>query len=433
MIAKFTYKYYTVVLSGYVVPVEYHTHITFYKGDIMKKSLVALAIAGLSTAALAQSNVTIYGTADVSAQGTNVSQHVGATNQPSGGSFNLKSNDSLIGFKGTEALGNGNKALFQLESYVNVTGGQQGVAANNGNLFGTMRDSYVGLGTKYGTVLGGYLSTPYRTSLTSLDVFPGDRSDSVLLNVMGKQRFGYRGDGANGTGYIQADNAVRATALAYALPTFYGVNGSIAYTGSNNNGTTNQTNNVGGVNTQTTLAPQNALSMNLGWSGYGVGLTGAFQQAKVNATVDNVQQPYSGYTSYMLGAQYTGVPGLKAAVAYNRNSLGLNADGTNGAQKGTNNQIYAGASYRFGNNEPRISYIHSSDTSGISGAGQDGGNQWNLGWGYYLSKRTQVYGMATQYRNNANGVWAPMQTGTNMLPTGGQTITTYGAGLRTNF
>ena len=397
----------------------------------MKKTLVALSIAALSTAALAQSNVTIYGTADVSAQGTNLSRNSSTTQNPTGGSFNLKSNDSLIGFKGTEQLGNGNKALFQVETYVNMTGGQT-VAANNGSTWGNMRDSYVGFGSKYGTVLGGYLSTPYRSTLVSYDVFPGDRSDSVLLNTMGKQRYGY-GNGNGGTGYIQADNAVRATALAYALPTFYGVNGSIAYTGSNNNGSNNQTNNIGGVNTQTTLAPQNALSMNLGWTGYGFGLSGAFQQAKVNATVDSVPQAYSGYTSYLVGAQYTGVPGLKTAVAYNRNSLGLNADGTNGAQKGSNNQIYVGASYRFGNNEPRISYINTSNTSGLAGAGQDGGTQWNLGWGYYLSKRTQVYGMASQYRNNANGVWSPMQTGTNMLPTGGQTFTTYGAGLRTNF
>lgn len=399
----------------------------------MKKSMITLAIAGLSTAALAQSNVTIYGTADVSAQGTTLSRNSSTTQNPTGSSFNLKANDSLLGFKGTESLGNGNKALFQLESYVNVTGGQQGVAANNGNLFGSMRDSYVGFGSKYGTVLGGYLSTPYRATLVSYDVFPGDRSDSVLLNTMGKQRYGY-GNGNGGTGYIQADNAVRATALVYAMPTIYGVNGSIAYTGSNNNGSNNQTNNIGGVNTQTTLAPQNALSMNLGWAGYGFGVNGAFQQAKVNASVDGVQQAYSGYTSYMVGTQYTGVPGLKAAVAYNRNSLGLNADVTNGAQKGSNNQIYAGLSYRFGNNEPRISYINTSNTSGFSNsAGQDGGSQWNLGWGYYLSKRTQVYGVAAQYRNNANGVWSPMQTGTNMLPTGGQTFTTYGAGLRTNF
>jgi predicted porin len=393
----------------------------------------------MSTAALAQSNVTIYGVADVSAQGTNVTQGVGAPGGTEGGAFNLKSNDSLLGFKGTEALGNGNKALFQLESYVNVTGNNQGPSYGNGNnLFGGMRDSFVGFGSKYGTIQGGYFSTPYRASLLTFDVFPGDRSDSVLINTMGKQRIGYRGltDQAS-TGYVQADNAVRATGLQYAMPTLYGINGSIAYTGSNNNGTSNQTNNTVGLNTQTSLAGQNALSMNLGWTGYGVNIAGAFQQTKLNSTVnaDNgftSTTPFSGYTSYMVGAQYTGLPGLKAAVAYNRNSLGTNNSSDLGASKGSNNQIYVGASYRFGNNEPRASYISTSDTSGFN-VGQDGGTQWNLGWAYYLSKRTNVYGMVTQYKNNANGVWAPYQTGTNLMPTGGQMLTTYGVGLRTNF
>ena len=402
----------------------------------MKKSLVALSIAALSTAAAAQSNVTIYGTADVSAQGTNATTHVGASTGTTGGAFNLKANDSSLGFKGTEDLGNGLKALFQAESYVNLTGGQQGVATNNGNFFGYMKDSYVGLNNKYGTVLGGYLSTPYRASVNSFDVFPGDRSDSVIENVIGKQRFGY-GNGTGATGYVQADSTVRATALAYAMPTLYGVDGSIAYTGSNNNGTNNQTVNQVGSTTQTTLGLQNAFTFNLGWTGYGVNVKGAFSQAKVNATLQdgNLQTttPFNGYTSYLVGAQYTGMPGLKVAALYNRNSLGTNSEGNLGAQKGSNNQVYVGASYRFGNNEPRASYISSSDTSGIGGIGQDGGTQWNLGWGYYLSKRTQVYGMVTQYKNNANGVWAPMQTGTNILPTGGQTTTTYGAGLRQAF
>ena len=402
----------------------------------MKKSLIALAIAGLSTAALAQSNVTIYGIADVSAQGTSLTSHVGESSNPSGTAFNLKANDSSIGFKGTEDLGNGLKALFQAESYVNLTGGSA-MSTNNGNLFGSMKDSYVGLNNKYGTVLAGYLSTPYRATVNSFDVFPGDRSDSVIENVIGKQRFGYRGAGANVPGYIQADSTVRATAMAYALPTFYGIDGSIAYTGSNDNGMNNQTTSAVGPNTQTTLNLQNALAMNLGWSGYGFALKGAFSQAKVNATIQDgflaSTTPFQGYTSYLVGAQYTGVPGLKAGVMYNRNSLGTNSEGNLGAMKGSNNQVWAGASYRFGNNEPRVSYVSTSDTSGIQGIGQDGGTQWNLGWGYYLSKRTQVYGMVTQYKNNANGVWSPMQTGSNMMPTGGQVYTTYGAGLRTNF
>jgi len=366
----------------------------------------------------------------------------------------MTNNSSLLGFKGTEDLGNGLKGLFQVETNVNLTGGSA-VAVGNGSTWGSMRDSYVGLNSKYGTVMGGYLSTPYRSALNSFDVMPGATGVGRIENIMGNTRLGVGfQNGApaasTGTGYTQASSSVRATALAYALPTMYGFNGSIAYTGSANNGNLNSTaNNMTSSTAQTTVLPQSALSLNLGWAGYGVDVKGAFQQAKVNSyapgsyststTNENgyYTQPdtslISGYTSYLIGAAYTGLPGLKAAVVYNRNTLGLNADGaTSGAAKGSNNQIWAGVSYRFGNNEPRLSYVNSSNTSGL-GNGQDGGNQWTANWGYYLSKRTQVYGLVSSVSNNANGVWNFAGTGSNLAPTGGQNLMTYGAGMRTNF
>jgi len=293
--------------------------------------------------------------------------------------------------------------------------------------------------SKYGTVLGGFLSTPYRSTLTSFDVFPGATGDGRIETFMGKQRFG-TGTGTSTT-YLQADSSVRASALAYAMPTLYGFNGSIAYTGSNNNGMTNQT--TAAITTGTNAQPMSALSLNLGWEGYGVAVKGAFQQAKVNTTVTfdtlgaSTTTPASGYTSYLIGAQYTGLPGLKAGVVYNRNTMGTNAWSaggySDGANKGSNNQIWSGVSYRFGNNEPRLSYAHTSNTNWNGGSDQDGGNQWNLGWGYYLSKRTQVYGIASQIKNNANGVWNFASGSSSLVPTGGQKLITYGAGLRTNF
>ena len=468
----------------------------------MQKKLIALAVAGLSTAAFAQTNVTIYGVADVSAQGTNMTSHTarGTTNSgtldanndfvpgatygtgkvPAGGSFNLKNNSSLIGFKGTEDLGNGLKGLFQIETNVNLTGGSA-VAAGNGSTWGSMRDSYVGLNSKFGTVLGGYLSTPFRSTLTSFDVMPGATGDGRIENMLGKIRMGGQSFnfGPGSTGYVQADSSVRATALAYAMPTLYGFNGSIAYTGSGNNGGSNQTSMTWtgsaesadttsgkkyydtNLTSQTNVAPQSALALALGWEGYGVAIKGAFQQAKVNQSLayvgstafsnvgttnsTGVTVPYtsssmldvSGYTSYLIGASYTGVPGLKASVVYNRNTVGMNGNGQNiGASKGSNNALYVGASYRFGNNEPRLSYQNVSNTSGLSGTGytaQDGANQWTANWGYYLSKRTQVYGIVSTIKNNQIGTVNMASGGTSLVPTGGQVITTYGAGMRTNF
>ncbi len=417
----------------------------------MQKKLIALAVAGLSTAAFAQTNVTIYGVADVSAQGYNMTQSSGAKAKPAGGSFNMTNNSSGLGFKGTEDLGNGLKGLFQVETNVNLTGGSA-VAVQNGSTWGSMRDSYVGVNSKYGTVLGGYLSTPYRSALNSFDVMPGATGVGRIENLMGNMRFGggtLNGAPSTSTGSVQGSSSVRATAIAYALPTMYGINGSIAYTGSANNGNSNQTSQTYGSGVNTVL-PQSALSLNLGWSGYGVDIKGAFQQAKVNNTqaatvsVDSAGNVdgnsatalnASGYTSYLIGAAYTGVPGLKAAVVYNRNTMGFNGNGTDvGAAKGSSNQIWAGASYRFGNNEPRLSYVNSSNTSGLdSMGGQDGGRQWTANWGYYLSKRTQVYGLVSQVKNNANGVWNFAGTGSNLAPTGGQNLLTYGAGMRTNF
>lgn len=183
--------------------------------------------------------------------------------------------------------------------------------------------------------------------------------------------------------------------------------------------------------------------MQLGWTGYGVNVKGAFQQAKLNSYLSDVasngavtsgRSDFQGYTSYLVGASYTGMPGLKAAVVYGRNTIGMNGDGaTQGAEKGTNNQVWAGVSYRFGNNEPRLSYVNTSNTSGLSGMGQDGGAQWTANWGYYLSKRTQVYGIVSGVKNNANGVWNMASGSGNLNPTGGQNLMSYGAGMRTNF
>jgi len=384
------------------------------------------------------------------------------SNPADGGAFNLKNNSSLIGFKGTEDLGNGLKGLFQIETNVNMTGQSsgQGVAANTSNSnFGSLRDTYVGASSKYGTVLGGYLSTPFRSALTSFDVMPGATGDGRIENLLGGMRFSMGEPG--GTGYLAANSSVRATALAYAMPSLYGFNGVIAYTGSNNNGGSNQTtvgpvtqNGATGVtNSQVTAAPQSALSLNLGWEGYGFGIKGAFQQAQVNnsmqwqTTTGNVVTTAptntlnaQGLTSYLVGAQYTGVPGLKVAVVYNRNTISTNTPNGDtsllpGANKLSNNAFYAGASYRWGNFEPRLSYQHVSNTSGMTGSDNpnNGANQWTANVGYYLSKRTQVYGLVSGLKNNSNGVYNLASGGTSLQSTQGQSFVTYGAGLRTNF
>ncbi|MDP2220492.1 MAG: porin [Hydrogenophaga sp.] len=97
----------------------------------MKKSLIALAVLAASGAALAQSSVTIYGRVDTSVgsikdTGSAAANKNAVTSMFSDGKANLTA--SRWGFRGTEDLGGGLKAGFQLESrFFTDTGALDGV------------------------------------------------------------------------------------------------------------------------------------------------------------------------------------------------------------------------------------------------------------------------------------------------------------------
>lgn len=412
----------------------------------MKKSIVALSVAAISGTALAQSNVTIYGAADVSGQGYTLSQGKAQSKSQGGAQgnvFSMQSNSSLLGLKGAEDLGNGLKALFQAETTMYLTG-DSAAATQSGNLWGTngaLRDTYVGLDGKYGIIRGGYFATPAMSLLKGFDVMPGATGSGTIDNIAGGMRFGTRGDGTSGTQSLAYSSSIRSTGVGYSMPTMYGIDGSIFYSGSNNNGTTNTTNATGtcGDLSACTVTPQSVFGLGLGWTGYGVNLKGAFQQSNYNLSgstpaVNTQVQNLGDYTSYLVGATYTGVPGLKVSSVFTRNTLGTTGTSivTSGAGKLTNNQFYLGTSYRMGNWEPRVSAVWSSDING-SEIQQMGARQWTANLGYYLSKRTQVYGIVSNLNNSANQNYRMAQQANNLLPTGGQNLFTYGMGMRTTF
>ena len=107
----------------------------------MKKLLIAAAastVLGCSLApisAMAQSSVTLYGLID---EGLNYTSNTG-------GHSNIQmesgfAQGSRWGLKGSEDLGGGNKAIFQLENGFDVNSGKLG---QGGRMFG--RQAYVGL------------------------------------------------------------------------------------------------------------------------------------------------------------------------------------------------------------------------------------------------------------------------------------------------
>ncbi len=131
----------------------------------MQKKLIALAIAGLAAApAFAQTNVTIYGVADLTWEYVDAK---GALREAADldGRSRLTSNSSLLGFKGVEDLGNGLKAIFQFETGISAdTGMGQSFSA---------RDTFVGLSSGFGTILGGNLTHPLRAMGSKVSMSPG--------------------------------------------------------------------------------------------------------------------------------------------------------------------------------------------------------------------------------------------------------------------
>jgi predicted porin len=154
----------------------------------MKQNIYAALAAALSVgAAHAQSNVTMYGIIDAAVEYYNNADAAGnsLTRMPSlgGGMF-----PSRLGFRGTEDLGGGLKAIFQLE---NGFAPDTGTLGQN-RLFG--RQAWVGLQGNWGQVTFGRnynmlnISTydvdiigPSQYGLGSLDSFiPNGRSDNSV-------------------------------------------------------------------------------------------------------------------------------------------------------------------------------------------------------------------------------------------------------------
>jgi predicted porin len=106
----------------------------------MKKTLLAAALlAGFAGAASAQSSVTLYGVLDGGLRYSKVSLANGSGFSNFGAAYGTQSG-SRWGMRGVESLGNGNNAMFQIESGFDNGNGTMG---QGGRLFG--RASWVGL------------------------------------------------------------------------------------------------------------------------------------------------------------------------------------------------------------------------------------------------------------------------------------------------
>jgi len=307
----------------------------------MKKSLVALALFGaFASVAQAQSSVVIYGALDA-----NINK-VSRTTVSEGQSDNNK-----LGFKGVEDLGNGLKALFQLEVRFNPdTGTVESNAAGARPLF--QGESRVGLQGAFGTVRLGRGKTAFQDSSAAFEPWSG----------RGNANAGFQGDmqvaGFNSdplSGATSSKNRL-SNAAFYNSPVFSGFQANVSVA-------TKETNTVG----LTSAAVPYSASVT-----YNMGIVAAMAAAERNAIQDKV---------WSLAAAVTPIPYLKLIASYQKqNAAGLAVD-----QKAW----IIGANYTMGNGKFLAGYGQQTPDTGAKT------KRASIGYEYSLSKRTYVYAEAS--------------------------------------
>jgi len=341
----------------------------------MQKKIIALAVAGLaSTAAFAQSNVTIYGSLDAGytyrwdAENKTTGQH-SRSSIDSGSSAGNR-----LGFKGVEDLGNGLKAVFLLEQGFNFDSGTQG---QGGRMFG--RQAYAGLTGGFGTAVAGRMYTPYYTFVAGLDPFAAGTVGSYR-NVWGNT------GSTKAAGATSANNLIDPTrvdnAVAYVSPNFGGFDVTVAYSNAasvddnvsavtnEDNGDNSKNNTVYGI-----LAKYAGAGATVGFNVHRI----AAQSTVANTTLKTLD-------NYTLGGSYDfKVVKLSAVAAYSIWDTSL----SQGDASLSNYMV--GATVPVGKFNLKASVNYSDFNGDARNTLRGQATQYAFGADYNLSKRTNFY------------------------------------------
>jgi predicted porin len=368
----------------------------------MKKSLFAMAaVTAFAGAAQAQSSVTVYGILDVGFTGTTSrvpSINDAAAYKTNATSFNGGGNESTsrLGFKGNEDLGGGVNAFFTAEMQLS--------AANSNNYINmTNRQTFVGLGKKgLGQAAIGTQYTPIHLAVGATD--PGQAN-----NIMGNVIYSVNTTTANASS-TYAYTVRQNNALTFATDSFAGfkLNGLYGITNSDRTqiGTDNQYSSAAAL-TSTAGGNTNNTAWGLGADYTWNKLFASFAYQNIKNETNNSQVNITAQTS---------------TVNTTANEVGVNVSST---------QYYGAAVYDFGILKAYAQYINNKTTSTLSSAvyakrtaqqlgvrsfvtpkietwasvgngrisafGTDeptaNFTAYQLGANYYLSKRTNLYGI----------------------------------------
>jgi predicted porin len=365
----------------------------------MKKTSVALlALGALASTAHAQSSVTLYGVVDA---GLLINNNVKGLHE-----YALsQANSSRWGLKGTEDLGGGLSAIFDLES--GFTSGT-GAMAQGGLLFG--RKAYVGLsGASWGTVTAG---RQYPVSEDLLSSFASGADWAASGLVYGT----HAGDVDN----LDTSNRVQ-NSIKYATPNYHGLQAGVVYSLGGQAGNFSQNSVVDAAlsysNGPLNLGAGYTFTKDPYYATFGNQGNSSSPSSATAGAFDNMNNKiFGGYASagsqqiIVAGGSYAVGPATVGLVYSNtqfQNLGSVNAVGAIAAPK------YKGGTATFNTGEVNLKYqvtpalllatayiyTHNSGADDLESAHY---NQFNLGAIYSLSKSTTLY--AVGFYEMASGV-----------------------------
>lgn len=298
----------------------------------MKRTLIALAALAGAGSALAQANVTLYGRIDTS-YGVNQVDGV-KTYQLFSGQLST----SRLGLRGSEDLGGGLKANFNLEASINADDGRIGSASGFFD-----RQSWAGLSGGFGSVKAGRTDTAFddiRDLAVSNNLWDSEFSPTKIAYTAGVGDYSSR-----------ASNMVR-----YDTPSFGGFSGGISY----------------GVD-ESAEQQRDVLAYNLRYRAGKLDLGLAFQEQKHEATPASQREYLALSASYKFDAFR-----VSGGVQRAKNGAGTRDD-----------EFSVGVAVPFGAFELSAGYARSeAETAGATSAK---GQAFAVGGTYSLSKRTRLY------------------------------------------
>lgn len=297
--------------------------LTTKRNTAMKKSLIALTLAALPVAAMA--DVTLYGTIKAGVEVSRVKD--AGTYKAQGGKSKTATQiadfGSKIGFKGQEDLGNGMKAIWQLEQKASIAGTNSGW----GN-----RQSFIGLKGGFGTVRAGNLNTVLKDSGDNVNAWESGSNTGDVL-------------GLGTIGRVES----REISVRYDSPVFAGFSGSVQYVPRDNANDKDKY-----THKQSSRESYHAglKYENAGFFGQYAGSFAKYADLNKDAERVAVNTPNAhAVKDYQVH---------RVVAGYDANDLYVSVAGqhTDIGKKHEQTQVAATAAYRFGNVTPRVSYAH---------------------------------------------------------------------------